>query len=331
MDRKVIRALWAGVLVFLGLIVSALGLAGITNMSAARLLLVAAWAAAVITVVTVESFAAQPTKKVLAWTATVVLVSGGILFVIDRWMIFQKSEKEIDAQSKTESLMPATQIDLAEQIATSRKSSTETKKEPLSRTIQTPKGPITVCNNPPIGAVLNWWPVTFKEPAELCHDLPLIDGRKADGQFSHSQEDLMDGLTAEYGETVSLLIWINNGAANNHLDPSKDGTGDAYPAIALAKNVSVTTSTDTRPGTMHYISVTVFGDNCERIYGQFKINTNPNERLELIPKSGQVLNYTGDKILAERFDIGNSTLKIGDLRPNWDDGLFIYFGVKIVR
>lgn len=332
MDRKVIGVLWAGVLVVLGLIVSALGLAGITNIGAARFLLVAAWTAAVITVITAESFASRPMKNVLAWGVAIALVSGAILFGIDRWMILKKNEKEIEAgQSKTESVMPPSQVDIAEQIAASRKSSTETMNEPLSRTIQTAKGPLTVCANPPSRAVLNWWPVTFKEPAELCHDLPLIDGRKIDGQFSHSQEDLLDGLTAENGETVVVLIWINNGAANKDFNRSTTGVRDADPAIALARNVSVTTSTDTRSGTMHYISVTVSGDNFETIYGKFKVNTNPHERLEVIPKSGHVLNYTADKILADRFEMGNNTLKIGDLRPNWEDGLFISFGVKIAR
>jgi len=116
-----------------------------------------------------------------------------------------------------------------------------------------------------------------------------------------------------------LLIWISNGAANN-LNPTE----------TLARNISITTSTDTSPGSKHYIKVTVRGDNVESIYGQFVVNTNPNESLEIIPNSGQVLNYTSDKILSERFEIGNNVLKIGDLRPNWEDGLFITYGIRVV-
>ena len=94
MDRKVISVLCAGVVVVLGLIASALGVAGITNISAARIFLVVAWAAAVMTVTTAEAFAARSIKNVMGWGVIIALVAGAILFGIDRWMIGKKNEKE---------------------------------------------------------------------------------------------------------------------------------------------------------------------------------------------------------------------------------------------
>jgi hypothetical protein len=64
-DRKVISVLCAGVVVVLGLIASALGVAGITNISAARIFLVVAWAPLVMTVTTAEAFAARSIKNVM--------------------------------------------------------------------------------------------------------------------------------------------------------------------------------------------------------------------------------------------------------------------------
>lgn len=320
MDRKAVSVLFAGVVVVLGLVASALGVAGITNISAARMFLVAAWAAAIITVTTAEAFVARSIKNVMTWGVIVALVAGIILFGIDRWMIGKKNEKELEAKHlQPVSVIPQGPVNIADQIARSRKDPTVTNDEPLVRTIHTKEGVRRICINPPVNPALNWWPVTYSTPAEICHDLPLIDGRTINGEFSQSKEDLLDGLTAHNGETVNLLIWISNGAANN-LDP----------AVTLARNLSVTTSTDTSLGTKHYIKVAVAGDNVETIYGQFIINTNPNEWLEIIPKSGQVLNYTSDKLLSERFDMGNNTVKIGDLRPNWEDGLFIIYGVRVV-
>lgn len=130
----------------------------------------------------------------------------------------------------------------------------------------------------------------------------------------------MAGLSAHAGDKIYVLIWLNNGAANQGLTRGSN----------LARNIRLTTVTDSAKGSSHFIRVTAFGDNVPSVYGRVRINTNPNERLEIVPNSGQVRNHQANKILLAGFSIGNNTIRIGDLEPEFDAGLFIRFVIQVV-
>jgi hypothetical protein len=85
------------------------------------------------------------------------------------------------------------------------------------------------CSNPPEVASLNYWPVTYTSPAETCHDYPLIQARFADGDYARTREDWERGLTAQVGNEIYVLIYINNGAAS--------GAENINPGRGIATNV----------------------------------------------------------------------------------------------
>ncbi len=171
--------------------------------------------------------------------------------------------------------------------------------------------------------MINYWPISFKDPAEACHDFPIIDARLVTGgSYSQNGDEWKKGLTAQIGDEIFVVIYLNNGAAE---------IGGQYdPAVAVAHNVSVITSTDASVGRSHDITVKVGGDNIETVYGRFKVNTLDNAKLEIVPNSGEVIESTGSKFLYAGFDIGNNTLKIGDLRPYFDEALFIRYRIRVV-
>jgi hypothetical protein len=55
-----------------------------------------------------------------------------------------------------------------------------------------------------------------------------------------------------------------------------------------------------------------------------------NERLEVVPSSGQILDYVGSGILKTNLEIGNNTIVVGDIKPLFQDGRFIRFTLKVV-
>jgi hypothetical protein len=320
MNRKSIAVFATGSILVMGFVGSALGVAGVTDISAARVFLIIACVAAVLTVCTEEALATKPLKVVLGWGAITLLFCGPLLYGVDRWMRLKKTQLEIVAQQSSPAPTPQNPVNLASQIAASRRQTSKPSIEPLYRMVRTPTGMSAICSNPPLHATLNYWPVTFISPAEVCHDYVLIDARKADdsSHYSASTEQLLNGVSAHSGDQVFVLIYLNNGAINIGAD-----------ATALAKNLSIVTQTDSSTGTTHYIDVSVSGDNVETIYGRIKINTNPNERLEIVEHSGQVRNSTGTELLSEGFDIGNNIIKLGDLRSNWEDSIFIRYTLTI--
>jgi hypothetical protein len=196
--------------------------------------------------------------------------------------------------------------------------------EPFARRIRTENGVVTECLNPPIRATLGYWPVTFSTTAEDCHIYSLVDARLArdDQYYSKNKEEWERGVTAHYKDEVYVSIYVNNGAADFH--------GQYDPTIAVAKNVVISTKTDTLTGSTHYIEVTASGDNIDTVYGRIKINTNPNERIEIVPRSGQIRNFMTDRILANGFEMGNNRIGVGDLKPFFQESLFIRYTIRIV-
>lgn len=243
--------------------------------------------------------------------------------------LFKFVEDETDAVDlKLDSTAPtsAEPLDIAMDIALARDSPQGNRyagDEPLITMVSTATGMAAHCGNPPVQPTLNYWPVTFKSPAEFCHDYPLIEARLAtpEGKYPSSREELLAGLAAHDGDKVYVLVWLNNGAANIGLTPGS----------ALARNIRLTTDTDGAKGSTHFIRVSAFGDNVASVYGRVRINTRSDERLEIVPRSGEVRNHLANKILLAGFSMGNNTIRIGDLEPEFEAGLFIRFMVQVVR
>jgi hypothetical protein len=183
----------------------------------------------------------------------------------------------------------------------------------------------TICASPPETATLDYWPVTYSSLAEDCHDYQSVDARLVGDQYnySQSQEQWEQGLDAHAGNEIYVSVYINNGAADN--------AEELHPGQGIARNVRLTTEIDKEPSAVHYVKVRIVGDNTKTVINQFKINTEPQGRLELIPKSGQARNYNTEKVLADNLDVGNNTFLVGDLPPKFKDAVFIRFTLKVVN
>ncbi len=179
------------------------------------------------------------------------------------------------------------------------------------------------CANPPSTPTLNYWPVTYSdENTPLCHDFPAIDAAldTENPQFSKNEADWLNGLQMNAGQQGVALMYIHNGAANN-LDPAQ----------TTAKDVKITTRTETRVGSTHRIDVTFKGSNTNTVNQSFTVHTPANSKLEVIPNSGFMYNYEGRVILDQQnLNLGNSTYTLGDLDACFEYSLFFSFKFKVV-
>ena len=269
-----------------------------------------------------DRYRAQPrTKKAKVRTIVAIVFAAAIIASLAVRSYLRESAKSVEAPK---SIAQPTDINLADEIAASRKMPPRNTATPVYRRFRTKHGFAFECLHPPNRAVIDYWPVSFTDPAEACHDFPIIDARLVTGgRYSQSEDEWKKGLTAQIGDEVFVVIYLNNGAAE---------IGGQYdPAVAVAHNVSVTTNTDTTAGRSHDIAVKVMGDNIETVYGRFKINTGDNGHLEIVPNSGEVIESTGSKFLHAGFAAGNNTVNIGDLRPYFEEALFIRYRVRVVQ
>jgi hypothetical protein len=322
MTRATVNVLLVTIVAVVGLVASAFGTAGFMNIEAAHVIIFAAWVAAVGGVCTAEAFSSKPVKQTVAMGLITAAVSGVILYKIDRWMVNKKVKESQEKVSPSLQLARQQDVSVAGQLAEKRKTATIDNADPVFIMRRTQKGEAAHCLNPPIKPVLNYWPISYANPAEFCHDYPLVDARiaKPDKQYSLSKEEFDAGVTAHVGDEIYVLVYVNNGVANVGLDRG----------ASTAKNVTIAFRTDTQPGPIHFIEVSAGGDNVETIYGSKKINTSANERLEIVPNSGQVFDHVAKRLLAEKLDIGNNGLKIGNLGPEFSDALFIRYLVRVV-
>lgn len=180
------------------------------------------------------------------------------------------------------------------------------------------------CVNPPTTPTLNYWPVTYDDQnTPLCHDFPAIDAavynQGTAPTFSQSETDWSNGLQLTTGQRGVALMYIHNGAANN------------LPASQVqAKNVKVTTTTDTSVGTTHTISVKYQGDNTNTVNKSFTVHTPANSKLEIESNSGAIYDYEGKLTSATGLNLGNSTYTIGDMNACFEYSLFLSFRFKVV-
>lgn len=181
------------------------------------------------------------------------------------------------------------------------------------------------CVNPPTTPTLNHWPVTYDdENTPLCHDFPAIDAavRPASGSpvFSQNEADWNNGLQLNVGQEGVALMYVHNGAANNL--PAEQTT---------AKNVKITTTTDTSVGSTHALTARFAGDNTNVVNKTFTVHTPANAKLEVIPNTGFIYDYEGNLLPnSSNLNIGNSTFNLGDLNACFEYSLFLSFRFKVV-
>lgn len=178
------------------------------------------------------------------------------------------------------------------------------------------------CQNPPPTAMLNIWPVDYSTVARHCHDLPPIDAKLVDAaEYSRSREQWERGLTVQPSDEIYVLIYINNGAADN--------AELINPGYGIARNVRLTTDISTEDKTIHYIRVEFAGENTNTVVSRFKIASDVPMRLIAVPESGEIRNYIGTELIAKGLDVGNKTLSIGDLAPKWEASVFVRFRARV--
>lgn len=180
------------------------------------------------------------------------------------------------------------------------------------------------CVNPPTTPTLNYWPVTYDDQnTPLCHDFPAIDAavynQGTAPTFSQSEADWNNGLELTAGQRGVALMYIHNGAANN------------LPASQVqAKNVKVTTTTDTSVGSTHTITVKYQGDNTNTVTKSFTVKTPSNAKLEVEANSGAIYDHNGQLTGTTGLNLGNSTYTIGDMNACFEYSLFLSFRFKVV-
>jgi uncharacterized repeat protein (TIGR01451 family)/fimbrial isopeptide formation D2 family protein len=181
------------------------------------------------------------------------------------------------------------------------------------------------CANPPTTPSLNYWPITYDDVnTPECHDFRAIDAAvynpTGSPVFSQSESDWQNGLQLNIGQEGVALIYVHNGAANNL--PSSQ---------TLAKNVKITTATDTRTGSTHKLSVRLAGDNTNVVNESFTVHTPANAKLEVVPNSGFMYDYQGNLVLdAQNLNLGNSTYTLGDLDACFEYSVFLTYRFKVV-
>lgn len=185
-------------------------------------------------------------------------------------------------------------------------------------TLSRNKGLTSHCRNPPSVATLNPFPLNFGDDKAPCTNYPLVDLRLASGgKYSQNEEEWNQGRTAKAGDELYVLMYIDNGAAN-----------DLPLAQTLARNVKVTTSVDTGVGPEHYVSVSARGDNTNVVSKTLPIRTGGDDFLEVVPNSGEVFNQQASPLKAN-IELGNNTYLVGDIKPGFETDLFLRFKIRV--
>ncbi len=172
------------------------------------------------------------------------------------------------------------------------------------------------CDNAPQVATLNPFPLKFQD-TEICRDYPVVAAKIVNGAWPQNITELVNGINAQAGDEIVVRIYVHNGAIAN-----------GNPSITTARNIKVKTTLDGSVGSFHSISVIAGSDNTNTIQGNFNIHTGPNDRLTIIPGSGQRLNYFAN-VIASGLNIANTTFNLGDMQACFEFSQFLIFRVKV--
>lgn len=173
------------------------------------------------------------------------------------------------------------------------------------------------------GPAFNIFPIGYTGATN--QDYPLLDGRNVsdNGQFSLSASDHDNGVSADPGETVELIIYYHNGAA------------DAPENIAQNMRVRATLPSGT--ATVHTVSAQISADNAGTVTssqkgGNMDVHINGNaQRLEYV--SGSTRWYPEGSSSGQQMPDGivSSGITIGDIRGCWDFAGFVKFRVRVTQ
>lgn len=165
----------------------------------------------------------------------------------------------------------------------------------------------------------NIFPITYGTTSG-CFDLPLLRMRKVvGGKYPSSDAEAIAGVTASLGEELFASIFIDNGAVD--LEHSLNTT--------TARDVRITTTVSNEIGTTHSVTVLLTAKNAEGIQQKFPVHTGPNEKLELVPESGELFDAQLN-VIDSGAAVGNNTVSIGDIKPGFANAKYLRFRVKVV-
>lgn len=172
------------------------------------------------------------------------------------------------------------------------------------------------CDSAPSVATLNPFPLKFHDN-EVCKDYPVVAARLANGSWPQNISELINGINAQAVDEIVVRIYIHDGAVTN---------GD--PAVTTARNIKVRTTVDGSTGSFHSIDVIAASDNTNTIQGNFSIHTGPNDRLVVVPGSGQLFDYVANPV-SSGLNIANATYNLGDMQACFQFSQFLVFRVRV--
>lgn len=173
------------------------------------------------------------------------------------------------------------------------------------------------CVNPPTTPEFNPYPLTFQNTFEECKDFPLIRIRTANGSYPTSSAQMAQGVTAQAGDELYVTMYIHNGAAPNL--PREQ---------TLSKDVKLTTIFGGSNGN-YTIEARATSPNTDGINQFYKVTTGANDRLEVIPNSGERFDSAGN-LQEAGFQMGDNIALIGDLDACFNFARFYRFRVRVV-
>lgn len=178
---------------------------------------------------------------------------------------------------------------------------------------------IDPCANPPTYPAFNIFPITFENTYKECKDFPLLRMRKVIGeQLPKSDEEILAGVTASAGEEIFGSVYIDNGAAEN-----------IPRAKSLARDVRISTLISDEVSSLHTVEVLITAANAIGIRQVYKVNTGPNNKIEVVPNSGEQFDASG-QLLQSGFSMGNNHIAIGDLHAGFKYSQFYRFRIKVI-
>lgn len=194
----------------------------------------------------------------------------------------------------------------------------------------------------------NGYPVGYG--GETCRDLPLVDARiitnpKEASEFSRSQDKHQQGLHANPGDTIRILLWFHNSGSEERRTET------------TARNVRAGLMLDLKAAPTHRIKGFLSADNVETLTsdergGDVQIDTDLPTTLEYVPDSALACLQRGDLLERglsltvscgtfpegkERYaakitnNLLNAAPKIGDLKAGDQYSGYIQLHVKVTN
>lgn len=168
--------------------------------------------------------------------------------------------------------------------------------------------------------IFNPYPVTYADNnIPFCHDFPMIDVIKDNKVtvWSQSEAEYTSVRRFKSGDVIVVGLYMDNGG----IDTTE----------YTAKNVNIKTQLITE-GNRHRIVATFSGDNVASKTGEILVETDNDERLEIIPNSGLMYSYEGSVVMDQRnLNLGNSTYILGDLDPGFQYSLFFTYKINVLK